>query len=139
MSPWNTCRSAYRQLQLHPPRLTKRAGAGHARGRRATTGSGAQLCVINMSELHPLGVKTDSVFSVATNVNTVTKASVDLTGGLFLQVGSKWFCHCTLNSIKEIPELPVSKSADLLHSAPQRPSSKVTSSVRSWKKLTLIL
>ena len=64
--------------------------------------SGAQLCVINMSELHSLGVKTDSVFSVATNVNTVTKASVDLTGGLFLQVGSKWFCLCTLNSIKEV-------------------------------------
>ena len=79
-------RSAYGQLQLHPPRLTKRAGAGHAGGRRATTDSGAQLCVINMSELHSLGVKTESIFSVATNVNTVIKASVDLTGGLFLQV-----------------------------------------------------
>ena len=42
-------------------------------------------------------------------------------------------------SILQIPELPVSKSADLLHSAPQRQSSTVTSSVRSWKKLTLIL
>ena len=41
-----------------------------------------------MSELHSLGVKMDSIFSMATNVNTVTKASVDLTGGFFLQLSS---------------------------------------------------
>ena len=77
-------RSAYGQLKLNPPRFTKRAGAGHARGRRATTDTGAMLCVINVSELLAMGIKADTIFSVATNVNTVTKASVDLIGGIFL-------------------------------------------------------
>ena len=36
-------RAAYGQLKLNPPRLNKRASAGHARGRRATTDTGAQL------------------------------------------------------------------------------------------------
>ena len=31
-----------------------------------------------------MGVKVDSIFSVSTNVNTVTKASVDLIGGVFI-------------------------------------------------------
>ena len=42
------------------------------------------LCVINVAELLALGIKSDTIFSVATNVNTVTKASVDLIGGIFL-------------------------------------------------------
>ena len=48
------------------------------------TDTGAQLTVINISMLHGLGIKTNSIFSVATQLNTVTKASVDLVGGVFL-------------------------------------------------------
>ena len=77
-------RAAYGELKLCPPRLSKRAGAGHSRGRRATTDTGAQLMVINVSELHTMGVKPDSIFSVSTALNTVTAASVDLVGGIFL-------------------------------------------------------
>ena len=84
----NLDKAAYGELGLNPPKLVKRAGAGHARARRATTDSGAQLTVINIAELHSLGIKQDSIFSVATNVNTVTSASVDLIGGLFLNFSS---------------------------------------------------
>ena len=47
-------KAAYGQLKLNPPRLNKRASAGQARGRRATTDTGAQLTIINISELHAL-------------------------------------------------------------------------------------
>ena len=40
--------------------------------------------MINIAELHSMCIKTDSNFSVATNVNTVTASSVDLVG-LFLK------------------------------------------------------
>ena len=63
----------------------KRAGAGHARARKVTTDTGAQITVINVAELHTLGIKLDSIFSVAMNLNTVTAASVDLVGGVFLK------------------------------------------------------
>ena len=79
-------RAAYGELKLCPPKLVKRAGSGHARARRATTDTGAQLVVINISELHTMGIKTNSIFSVATALNTVTKAPVDLVGGLFLVI-----------------------------------------------------
>ena len=45
-------KAAYGQLSLNPPKLVKRAGAGHAGARRATTDSGAQLMVMNIAELH---------------------------------------------------------------------------------------
>ena len=75
----------YGELKLCPPKLVKRAGAGHSRACKATTDTGAQLTVINVAELHTLGIKLDSIFSVATHLNTVTKASVDLVGGAFLK------------------------------------------------------
>ena len=79
-------RAAYGELKLCPPKLVKRAGSGHARARRATTDTGAQLVVINISELHTMGIKSNSIFPVATALNTVTKAPVDLVGGLFLVI-----------------------------------------------------
>ena len=81
-------RKAYGELQLQPPRLNKRAGAGHARGRKATTDTGAQLTVINIEELHALGIKQNSIFPVSTSVRSVTAATVDLVGGVFLTFSS---------------------------------------------------
>ena len=77
-------RQAYKDLKLNLPEMVKKAGAGHARNRTATTDSGAQLTVINENELSVLGIKKFSLFPLATSVNTVTKASVDLIGGVFL-------------------------------------------------------
>ena len=81
-------KAAYGELKLCPPRLVKRPGAGHARAQRAITDTGAQLTVINISMLHTLGIKTNSIFSVATQLSTVTRASVDLVGGVFLIISA---------------------------------------------------
>ena len=77
-------RAAYGELKLNLPQLIKKPGAGHARARTATADSGAQLTVINVMELRALGIKVSSIFPLATLVNTVTKTSVDLLGGVFL-------------------------------------------------------
>ena len=81
-------RSAYKELQLSPPQFVKRNSAGHARERKATADTGAQLTVINVKELMALGVKKESIFRLATSVSTVTRASVDLVGGIFLVISS---------------------------------------------------
>ena len=77
-------KAAYRELNLNLPDLVKKPGAGYARARTATADSGAQLTVINIQELTALGVKPNSIFPLATSVNTVTKTTVDLVGGIFL-------------------------------------------------------
>ena len=46
------------------------------------------LTVINISLLHTLGIKAHSIFAVATYLNTVTAASVDLLGGVFLAISA---------------------------------------------------
>ena len=79
---------AYAELGLIPPELTERRGAGFARARRGTADTGAQLTVIHESELMALGVKKHSIFPVAMAVNTVTKTSIDLIGGIFLMLSS---------------------------------------------------
>ena len=71
----------------------KRAGARHARARKGTTDTGAQLTVINIAEPHTLGIKLDSIFSVAMYLNTVTAAFVDLVGGGLPQVHSLQQLH----------------------------------------------
>ena len=81
-------RKAYKELNLNPPRLVKKNSAGHARARKATADTGAQLTVVNVRELMALGIKKDSIFPLATTVNTVTKASVDLLGGVFVVISS---------------------------------------------------
>ena len=78
-------RNAYKQLKLNMPDLTKKPGAGHSRDRTATMDTGAQLTVVNVSELNALGIKLNSIFPLATTVNTVTKGSIDLVGGIFLR------------------------------------------------------
>ena len=51
-------RAAYGELKLNLPKLVKKPGAGHSRARKATTDSGAQLTIMNVSELNILGIKT---------------------------------------------------------------------------------
>ena len=76
-------RKAYQELQLNQPQLVQKSHAGHARDRKATTDSGAQLTVLDVHELHILGTK-----NFATSVNTVTKSSVDLLVGVFLIISA---------------------------------------------------
>ena len=79
---------AYGELKLNPPCLVKKKGAGHARNRKATTDTGAQLTVINVNEVKNLGIKLNSLFPLLTNVNTVTKDAVDIIGGVFLKISA---------------------------------------------------
>ena len=78
-------KGAYKELQLQPPDLVKKQGAGFSRARRATLDSGAQLTVANEQELSILGIKKNSIFPLALTVNTVTHSSIDLIGGVFLK------------------------------------------------------
>ena len=81
-------RQAYKDLQLNMPDFVKRPGAGHSRARIGTLDSGAQLTVMNKTELQALGVKRESIFPLALSVNTVTKSSIDLVGGIFLIISA---------------------------------------------------
>ena len=76
---------AYAELHLNLPKLVKKPGAGYSRARRATADTGAQLTVINSRELQALGIKKETIFPIATSVNTVTKSNIDLIGGVFLK------------------------------------------------------
>ena len=78
-------RPAYKELGLNAPDLVRKAGAGYARARTATPDTGAQLTVMNESELQTLGIKKNSIFPLALSINTVTKQSIDLIGGVFLK------------------------------------------------------
>ena len=78
-------RTAYVQLSLYPPKQLKRKGSVNSRARKSTPDTGAQLTVINVSELHPLGIKSNSLLPVATRVSTVTSSAVDLLG-LFVKI-----------------------------------------------------
>ena len=81
-------RRAYKELELNQPSLVKKNGAGFSRQRRATTDTGAQLTVVNVDELSALGIKKNSIFQLATSVNTVTRKSIDLVGGVFLEISA---------------------------------------------------
>ena len=48
-------KTAYKELRLAQPDLIKKNDAGHSRARTATVDTGAQLTVINVSELSRLG------------------------------------------------------------------------------------
>ena len=78
-------RAAYKELSLNLPDLVQKPSAGHSRNRRGTLDSGAQLTVANEAELTALGIKKASIFPLATTVNTVTQANIDLIGGVFLR------------------------------------------------------
>ena len=70
-------KAAYAELNLLPPELTKKQGAGFARARKGTADTGAQLTVVNEQELAALGVKKHSIFPLAMSVNSVTKTPID--------------------------------------------------------------
>ena len=78
-------RAAYKELGLNLPDLVQKPSAGHARNRKGTLDSGAQLTIANEMELVALGIKKSSIFPLATTVHTVTKANIDLVGGVFLK------------------------------------------------------
>ena len=78
-------RQAYKELGLNLPDLVKKPNAGHARARRGTLDTGAQLTIANEAELTALGIKKNSLFPLAMAVNTVTHSGIDLIGGVFLR------------------------------------------------------
>ena len=81
-------RAAYKELKLNLPELVRKPGAGHARARVATADTGAQLTVMNTKELQALGIKAESIFPLATSVNTVTKKAIEIIGGVFLRLSA---------------------------------------------------
>ena len=95
-------REAYKQLKLNMPDLNKKPSAGHARNRIATVDTGAQLTVINVQELHVLGIKLNSIFPLTTSVSTVTKSSIDLLGGIFLKFS---VCDPTTKIVRHTKQL----------------------------------
>ena len=76
-------RRAYAELDINLPELTRKPGAGHARARNATADTGAQLTVMNTSELLALGIKSESIFPLTMSVNTVTQGAINIIGGDF--------------------------------------------------------
>ena len=50
--------------------------------------TGAQLTVMNVTEIKALGIKPESIFPLATSVNTVTKGSINIVGGVFLVISA---------------------------------------------------
>ena len=55
-----------------------------------------------------MGIKLNSIFPLATSVNTVTRGSVDLVGGVFLKFS---VCHPETKAVRETRQLCyVSKS-----------------------------
>ena len=100
-------RRAYKELRLNQPQMVKKNGAGFARARRAVSDTGAQLTVVNVRELAALGIKKHTIFQLATTVNTVTRASIDLVGGPFLEISAcdpttVSYTHLTLPTNREV-------------------------------------
>ena len=95
-------RRAYKELRLNQPQMVKKNGAGFARARRAVSDTGAQLTVVNVRELAALGIKKHTIFQLATTVNTVTRASIDLVGGVFLEISA---CDPTSRVVRRTRQL----------------------------------
>ena len=93
---------AYAELGLLPPELIKKQGAGHARARIGTADTGAQITVINESEITALGVKKHSLFPLAMSINTVTRNSIDLIGGIFLKFSAYNQLSGTVTSTRQL-------------------------------------
>ena len=64
--------------------------------------TGAQLTVVNVCELAALGIKKHTIFQLATTVNTVTRASIDLVGGVFLEISA---CDPTSRVVRRTRQL----------------------------------
>ena len=77
-------RAVCKELGLALPDLITKPIARHARSRKGTLDMGAQLTIANEAELSALGIKKQSIFPLATTVNTVTQSNIELIGGSFL-------------------------------------------------------
>ena len=84
--PLDICvdRAAYSELRIPAPTTSLRSRK--LRSQRSCADTGAQLFTIPTSMLSQLGVKQADLFPVATNLNTVTGAPVDIVGGLLLKL-----------------------------------------------------
>ena len=76
-------RSAYGSLCLPVPRTSLRPT--RSKQQRSCADSGAQLTTVPITLLTYLGVSPSDLLPIATNLNTVTGAPVDLVGGIFLE------------------------------------------------------
>ena len=76
-------RGAYSTLSLPMP--TTSLKTPRVKSLTCCADSGAQLTTVPMSILAHLRLPPSSLFPIATNLNTVTGASVDLLGGIFLE------------------------------------------------------
>ena len=76
-------RSAYSSLCLPVPRTSLKAT--RSKQQQCCADTGAQLTTVPLSLLSYLGVQSSSLLPIATNLNTVTGAPVDLVGGIFLE------------------------------------------------------
>ena len=75
-------RAAYTDLKLPAPTTSLRSN--RIKSQRSCADTGAQLLTVPTSILSPLGMKETDLFPVATNLNTVTGAPVDIIGGILL-------------------------------------------------------
>ena len=75
-------RAAYSTLNIPVPKSSLKPR--QIKTQQCCLDSGAQLVTVPASLLGHLGVKEDDLFPIATNLNTVTGAPVDLIGGIML-------------------------------------------------------
>ena len=78
-------RAAYGSLSLPPPRLMQRSKAGRAQQQKSVADTGAQVVVAPVQLLHHLAIPDSSVFPLATSINAVNSAPVDIIGGVLLK------------------------------------------------------
>ena len=76
-------RSAYADLRLPVPRTALKPT--RIKGIHSCADTGAQLTTVPAGILTHLGIKQSDLLPIATNLNTVTGAPVDLIGGLLLE------------------------------------------------------
>ena len=80
-------RAAYGTLSLNMPRLVRKSNT-RVENQKAVCDTGAQVTVSPLQLLHSLGVKSDSIFSISTSINSVNSAPVDIVGGIFLKISA---------------------------------------------------
>ena len=81
-------RAAYGSLALAPPSLRRRGKFGRAQGQKAVADTGAQVTVVPIQLLHHLAVDETTVLPIATSINAVNAAPVDIIGGLFINISA---------------------------------------------------
>ena len=80
-------KAAYAALKLSLPRyLRQNTWPGHSPSQDAVFDTGAQMVVVPVDLLNKLKVKAESIFPIASGLNTVTAAPVDLIGGILIRI-----------------------------------------------------